>query len=314
MDSVKKTKIGPFLIMIASSLWAIDGLFRTQLTYAIPTASIIFFEHLLGTLILLPILYRNVRWIRSYSMDTWKTLLLLTLVSSVLGTILFTQALASSFAYNDFVTPILLQKLQPIFVVLLSAIFLKERITPQFVFWASLALVGSYLVSFGTTPVSLDFTGRSMIYLLAIGAAFCWGTGTILSKKVLTKIEFPVATALRFLLAVPISAIFIFALGESYDFSQIPHAFMYRFLIIAGVTGGAGAIFLYYRGLQVTKAHVATFAELAFPVVSILIAVTPLNPYGAPQVLSLGNILGIIVLVGSILMISFSSHNTEKTQ
>ncbi len=311
---MKATRIGPLFIMAGASLWAVDAIFRTQLTYTIPTASIIFFEHLVGSIIMLPVLIKNFRWIKTLTRDTWQTLGLMTVVSSVLGTILFTQALANSFAFNDFVTPILVQKLQPVFVVLLSAVFLKERLTKQFIVLASVALVGSYLISFGNAPVELRFSGREVVYLLAVGAAFCWGAGTILSKKILTSIEFPLATALRYTLAVPISLIFVFAFGDTYNPTQMPFEFMMRFLVIAGVTGGAGAIFLYYRGLQFTKAHVSTFAELAFPVISILIAVTPLNPYGAPQVLSFGNIMGIILLVGSILMISFTSHEQEKSK
>ena len=171
--------------MAAASLWALDALFRTQLTYTIPTASIIFFEHLLGFIILSPVFFNNLRWIKALTKDTWKSLLILTLVSSVLGTILFTEALAQSFAYNDFITPILLQKLQPVFVVIMSAFLLKERLTLRFLLLAVAALIGSYLVSFGTMPISFSFKGKELIYLLAVGAALCWGPGTILSKKIL---------------------------------------------------------------------------------------------------------------------------------
>ena len=237
----------------------------------------------------------------------------MTLVSTVLGTLFFTEALARSFAYNDYVTPILLQKLQPIFVIIMSAIFLKEKLSVRFIFLATTALMGSYLISFGTAPISLSFDGKEIIYLLAIGAAFCWGTGTILSKKVLDKVEFPTATALRFLLAIPISFAFIFMLKQSYDFTQIATGDFVRFLIIAGITGGAGALFLYYWGLQNTQAKISTFAELMFPVVSILIAITPLNPYGSPQQISGPNIIGIIILLASIILITLENH-AQKNQ
>jgi len=309
---MNKVKIAPYFIMAAAALWALDGLFRTQLTYSIPTTAIIFFEHLLGFIILSPIIIKNFRWIKAIKTDTWKALLLMTLVSTVLGTLFFTEALARSFAYNDFVTPILLQKLQPVFVVIMSAIFLKERLSMQFLLLAVAALVGSYLISFGTMPVSLTLDGKELIYLLAIGAAFCWGTGTILSKKVLDSIDFPIATALRFLLAIPISLAFMFLLKQSYDFTQIATGDFVRFLIIAGITGGAGAIFLYYWGLQNTQAKISTFAELTFPVVTILIAVTPLNPYGSPQQMTGANMVGIVILVLSIILIS--RINTAPTK
>lgn len=310
---MNKTNTAPYFIMAAAALWALDGLFRTQLTYSIPTTSIIFFEHVLGFIILSPIIIKNFRWIKAIKTETWKVILLMTLVSTVLGTLFFTEALARSFAYNDYVTPILLQKLQPIFVIIMSAIFLKEKLSIRFIFLATTALMGSYLISFGTAPISLSFDGKEIIYLLAIGAAFCWGTGTILSKKVLDKVEFPTATALRFLLAIPISFAFIFMLKQSYDFTQIATGDFVRFLIIAGITGGAGALFLYYWGLQNTQAKISTFAELMFPVVSILIAITPLNPYGSPQQISGPNIIGIIILLASIILITLENH-AQKNQ
>lgn len=307
-----KAKTAPYFIMAAAALWALDGLFRTQLTYSIPTTSIIFFEHVLGFIVLSPIIIKNFRWIQAINTDTWKVLLLMTLVSTVLGTLLFTEALARSFAYNDFVTPILLQKLQPVFVIIMSALFLKEKLSIRFLFLAAIALVGSYLVSFGTAPIALSFDGKELIYLMAIGAAFCWGTGTILSKKVLDNIDFPLATALRFLLAIPISFVFVLVLKQSYDFTQIASGDFIRFLIIAGITGGAGAVFLYYWGLQNTQARISTFAELMFPVVTIFIAITSLNPYGAPQQITIPNMVGIALLLVSIILISLENKTQTK--
>ena len=41
-----------------------------------------------------------------------------------------------------------------------------------------------------------------------------------------------------------------------------------------------------------------------YPIISILIAITALNPYGAPQHLTTANIIGIIILLAAILKIS----------
>lgn len=307
-------KFAPFFIMAAASLWGFDALFRTQLTKSIPIPFIIFFEHLLGFIILSPVFIKNLRWIKAIKFDTWKTLIAMTAISSVLGTMLFTQALAQSFVVNDFITPILLQKLQPIFVVGMSALLLKEKLTLKFIILAIFALIGSYLLSFGTMPISLTLSGKEAVYLLSLGAAICWGMGTILSKKILDQIEFPLATALRFFLAIPISFGFVYFLQSGYEIANIPNIDLIRFLIIAIVTGGAGAIFIYYYGLQNTKAQIATFAELMLPVVSILIAITELNPYGAPQQLTVANIVGIVILITSIILISLGNKPKEKIE
>ncbi|HRN70053.1 MAG TPA: EamA family transporter [Candidatus Woesebacteria bacterium] len=307
-----KPQMGPYLIMVAASLWAIDAVFRTQLTTSIPSSAIVFLEHTIGFLILSPIFFKNWDNIKKLSKAEWLNFIVLTIISSVLGAILFTQALSKSFAEFDFVTPILLQKLQPVFVVILSAIFLKEKITSRFIAFAILALVGSYMMTFGTEIVQLTLQGKELVFVLALGAALCWGGGTILSKKALKTLNFPAATAMRFLLAIPISLMFMFIFNQTYNIAQISLDQIWRLLIIASVTGGAGAIFLYYKGLQNTDAKVSTFAELMLPLVSLLIALTALNPYGAPQKLTVANAMGIVLLVVSILVISLE-HNKRQT-
>jgi uncharacterized membrane protein len=87
---------------------------------------------------------------------------------------------------------------------------------------------------------------------------------------------------------------------------------MWRFLVIAGITGGAFAIYLYYKGLKNTDAKVSTFAELMLPLVSLIIALTPLNPYGAPQTLSIPNVIGIIILVFAMLKISLKYNRSAQ--
>lgn len=299
--------MGPFIIMIAASLWAIDAIFRTQLTYTIPAASIIFLEHLIGFILLSPLFIKNFSEIKKLKIKEWITFIVLTIVSSVAGGLLFTQALGASFAQKDFITPLLLIKLQPIFVIILSALFLKEKITVKFCFFAVLALIGSYIMSFGLMPISFSLEGKMLVYILALSATLCWGVGTILSKKVLSKVSFATATTLRYGIAIPVAIIFMYTLGQTYNFAQLGFDQIWRFLVIAGVTGGAAAIFIYYWGLKNTQAKVSTIAELIFPLISIIIATTNLNPYGAPQQLNSANIFGIIIVIASILAISFDS-------
>jgi len=312
-NNIPHEKMGPFLIMAAASLWAVDALFRTHLTYALPSAMIVVLEHAIGFAILSPIFFKNWRWIRVMKKAEWMNFIALTIVSSVLGGILFTQALAKSFAEFDFVTPILLQKLQPIFVVGLSALILKERINVKFIILAIIALIGSYLMTFGATIVPFTFQGKEQVFLLALGAAACWGSGTIMSKRALKTLNFPAATSLRFLLAIPIASVFAIFLKETFNPMNLQFDQIWRLVVIATLTGGAGAIFLYYKGLQKTDAKVSTFAELMLPLVSILIAITPLNPYGEPQQLTTANIVGIIVLLVSVIMISIDNHLRSPT-
>lgn len=294
---------GPALVMVAAALWALDALLRTQLTKTIPSAWIVVIEHFVGFIILIPIFIRAIPSFKKLENRDWLILICLTIVSSVAGTLLFTEALARSFALYDFASPVLLQKLQPVFVVFLATLFLRERLTLRYVLLVPVALIGSYLISFGDAAVSLSLSGKGLVYILAIGAAFAWGSGTILSKFILKKLSFAEATSMRFLLAVPIGLVPAFFMNSSYSLMTLQRSDVIRFIIIAFTTG-AGAVLIYYKGLQNTEAKVATIAELTFPIISLIIAISILNPYGAPQVLSLANIFGIIILLCSVLAIS----------
>ena len=297
--------------MIAASLWAIDALLRGSLIKTMPPASIVFYEHLIGFIILIPLFFRYWPKFTSLKLRDWLILIGLTVVSSALGTILFTQALARSFALNDFATPVLLLKLQPLFVILLAATFLKEKLTLRFLLLVPVALVGSYLVSFGWQRVPLVLTDRTIVYLLSLGATFSWGAGTILSKAALRKLSFSEATVIRYALAIPVTMIFMLSLQQSYALGDLRLNQIFRLIIIAFTTG-AGAIFIYYRGLKRTEAKVSTIAELMYPLVSILIAITALNPYGAPQQLSKANIIGILLLLAAILKVSMDYSNERR--
>jgi drug/metabolite transporter, DME family len=309
MNKLSNHSVGVIMVAIAASLWALDGLLRAKLTFAIPTATIVFFEHLVGFVLLLPFVYKVFPKIFKFDKQTWFELLFLSLVSSVLGTILFTGALNLAFSVYDFATPILLQKLQPIFVVLLSTMFLRFKITWQFALSGLVALIGSYLVSFGFELPTMNT--QLIVVLMSIGAALCWGGGTILSKRILTKFTHVEATGLRFLFAIPISLVFMLLLGEQYNFTSMNLEQFLSFVFI-GLSTGAISIIIYYKGLQKISPAVSTFAELFYPIIGLLIAISVFNPYGEPQQLSVGSIVGIVILFIGIILTSVSGRESKN--
>ncbi|MGI5402157.1 DMT family transporter [Streptomyces sp. CA-135486] len=74
---------------------------------------------------------------------------------------------------------------QPFYVVLLGALFFRERLTAAKAGWIGLAFAGLILVS-GVTPA--DFAGGDGTYLLGVGqalaAALLYGLSTIVTKRI----------------------------------------------------------------------------------------------------------------------------------
>lgn len=259
---------GPVLIFIAAILWGVDGILRRSL-YDLPPISIVFFEHLIGLIILLPFIIKLWKKEKLTKME-WGAVTLVALFSGVLGTLFFTSALLQV-NFIPFSVVFLVQKLQPIFTILTAALVLKERITRGYAAWAALALVAGYFVTFPNGVVNLGEGGAYVIAAgLALLAAACWGSSTAFSRLTLIGHSNTFITGLRFLLTVPIALVLVFALGAAPSFAQVTLS-QVGILVAIALSTGMFALWIYYRGLKDTPASVSTIVELAFPMTAVAI-------------------------------------------
>lgn len=259
---------GPFFIFIAAVLWGLDGILRRTL-YDLPPITIVFFEHLIGLIVISPFLFRAWKG-EVLTKNEWSAIGLVSLLSGVLGTLFFTTALLKV-NFIQFSVVFLLQKLQPIFVIITAWLLLKEKITKTFLLWAALALVAGYFVTFPNGVVNFAEGGAYvMAALYAFLAAAAWGSSTAFSRYVLLNHSNTFVTGLRFLLTVPIALLFVFAFGAAPTLTGITFGQIGTLAVIA-VSTGMVALWIYYRGLKHTRASVATIVELAFPLTAIFI-------------------------------------------
>jgi drug/metabolite transporter (DMT)-like permease len=268
---VKQVKTyGPILILIAAFLWGVDGILRRSL-YTMQPSVIVFYEHLIGALLIAPAtfaVWRN----QKVTKKDWGALFWIALLSGVIGTLMFTAALIK-INYISMSVVFLLQKLQPIFAVTAAVILLKERINYRFVVWAILAFVAAYFVTFKNGSINFA-TGASTITaaLLAVGAAFAWGSSTAVSRYAVLKLSSTLATGLRFFLTVPLAFITVLLFKDAHNLIQIDTSQIVRLIIIA-LTTGMVALWIYYKGLKSTEVKVATFLEFVFPLAAVLLDV-----------------------------------------
>jgi drug/metabolite transporter (DMT)-like permease len=293
---------GPVFIIIAALLWAFDGLIRQHL-YTLPPITIIFFEHLIGLIILSPFVFKYVLETK-LSKREWWLIVLIAILSGLFGTLWFTTALGKVHFISISVV-FLLQKLQPIFAITSARIFLKEKLDSRYIKWALLAIISAYFVTFANGVVNWN-TGEGTIIaaLYALGAAFAWGTSTTFSKMLLGKIDFKVSTFYRFLFTLIISLPLLLWLGRADGAFAIPTVSQYGFLALIAVSTGMVALLIYYKGLAKTPVHISTILELTFPFVAIL-----LDFIVNHTVLSLSQWVAAIVLVFSIYQIARLREN-----
>lgn len=265
----KIRQFGPLFIIIAALLWSFDGVLRRSL-YALPPAVIVFYEHVLGAVVLLFLIKKWFPDIKKMRKKEWVAIGIVALFSGALGTIFYTQALGK-INYIQFSVVVLLQQLQPIWAILAARILLKEPLTKRFLFWAGLALVAAYLITFKNLSVNLATgQGTAIAGLLALSAGVMWGSTTAVSKYVLNKVSFLTATALRFFIA-PVFAL-LFILGQkqtSQLFTLKPE--QWGTLLLITFTTGLVALAIYYYGLKKTPARITTLCELVWPASAIFI-------------------------------------------
>ncbi len=261
---------GPILIVVAALLWGLDGILRRTLG-GIPPITIIFFEHLIGFVILFPFVWKIVRIEKVAKKDFW-LLILVSILSGLLGTLWFTTALLKT-AFISFSVVFLLQKLQPIFAITTASIFLKEKFDKVYIKWAILAFVAAYFVTFKNGYINFETGGETIkAALYAVGAAFAWGTSTTFSKMILSRVSHQTTTFYRFLFTFIISLILVLTLGYGSSMAS-PSLSNYTAFIVIALTSGMVGLFIYYKGLKSTSVHISTILELFYPLVATLIGI-----------------------------------------
>ena len=98
--------------------------------------------------------------------------------------------------------------------------------------------------------------------LLAITAAALWAMGTVLGRLLATRLRFQHVTALRFSFGLPASALAVLLVGAPFTTSASDFAWIAALAIVTGLV----SLSLYYMGLRKTPATIAALAELTFPV------------------------------------------------
>jgi drug/metabolite transporter (DMT)-like permease len=262
--------LSPLLVIVAASLWAVDGIVLTPSLYSLPVTLVVFVESSVVALILTPFFRKYFAQIKALTPKDWLAFLGVALFGGAIGTMAITRALF----YVNFVNlsiVVFIQKMQPIFAIVLAGIILKEKLKKDFFIWASLAIVSAYVMTFGFGfPNFATGDKTSIAALFALLAAASFGSSTVLSKRALRNVSYELGTYLRFSITALIMLTIVLSSGTIYSINQVTNTQVLVFTIIAFTTGGP-AIFLYYYGLKNISASVATICELAFPLVAVVL-------------------------------------------
>ena len=298
MSKSRSSHSGFWLVVIGAALWGVDPLFRVLLLDTFTSSQIVLLEHIIIMAIALPMLWRNRQELQGLKLRHIGALLFISWGGSALATILFTQGLAG----GNLNAVLLLQKLQPIFAIILARFILREQLPKHFGFWFVLALFGTYLLTFGwSLPFAEVNEFIQISSLLSIGAAVLWGGSTVMGSYMLKTMKYETVTSLRFVLALPLLLGLTIWEGDAWSLpaSTGQSDLVILNLVLQALLPGLLSLLFYYKGLSTTKASYATLAELSFPMVGVIV-----NWVAFQQIATLTQIMGFVFIWFTLFMIS----------
>ncbi len=236
--------------------------------------SIVFFEHLILTLISVTVFFKSFPKI----LRAKRTHLFYFFVVGGVGSALSTLAFTRAFVYLNPSLVILLQKFQPVVAISLAHVVLKERVQKIFILWAGVCLAGALLISYEdiykiyaseeSIPNLFFHSGSIQGYLLVIFSIVGWGASTVYGKKLLY-----VGYQDQEVLAGRFSFGFLFLLPF---LITEEHPFNYTLdnvgkITLMVVVSGLLAMYLYYHGLRKISARACALAEMFFPFMAVIV-------------------------------------------
>ncbi|GAB4272402.1 MAG: DMT family transporter [Candidatus Rifleibacteriota bacterium] len=279
-------QLAPYLVVLCGILRSTDLYFRNPMIKNLSIFTLITWEHLINLTVVFPIILWNLKQFLRFSLKDFFLFIMVGCGASAMGILCFTEA----FLYINPALAVLLQKLQPIMTIAFGALLLREKVDRRFIFWALIAIVSSYFVSFGLT---FPFAGEGMKIakgaFFAIMAAFFWGGGTIWGKMLLARYDQLFVMSNRFLFGSLFTLILAHSFGQGLQMDLIfnkSQPLIYSISYMAVISGFLATTF-FYCGLRWVNASLASILELFFPVSSVIIMWISFNrPITMPQLIA----------------------------
>lgn len=307
-DHARKIRVkGALAVAFSAMLWGVDGILLTPQLYNLNTAFVVFLLHLFPFALMNVFFFREYRLLKTMTRSDFIYFMFVALFGGALGTLAIVKSLFL-LNFNNLSVIVLLQKLQPVFAILLARVILKERIKKGFALWAVIALIAGYFMTFGWNLPDFSTNGIVTVYaaLLSLLAAFSFGSSTVFSKKILGNYSFVSSTFFRYGFTTVIMLVIVLACGHIGDFTLVtPRNWL--FVVLIGLTTGSGAIFLYYYGLRNVKASISTFLELLYPITAVV-----LDYFVNHTKYSIVQWIAASVMLFAIVMLNVNSKKTVK--
>jgi DME family drug/metabolite transporter len=287
---------GVVLVAVAAAMWGTDPIIRKTMSFSTSATTIVFGEHVILVALTLPLLLPALRAVFRAGPRYVAAAVVVGAGASAVATILFTDALIG---HSDFITPVVIQKIQPFVAVGGAALLLGERPRSRFAWLFVPALAGFWLVN-QASPLHPSASGIVVI-AEATGAAVLWAMGTVLGRYLSRELEFQHVLSLRFFFGLIASAIALPVMGAS----AYSNGHDSLFILYLALVTGLFALALYYYGLQRTPAMLSSLAELTYPAVAVIAGI-----YAYSQHLTWSQWVGVGIILTAVTLLPAQRRRT----
>lgn len=279
------------LIVVASLFWGVIGVFSREIqAYGLDAIQVTEIRCIIVSVAMaLIIFFYNRDYFKIRLKDLW-----IFFGTGVIGIVSFNVLYFESNNYVPLSTTAVLLYTAPFFVLILSVLIFKEKLTKQKVLSLILAFTGCILIA-GLIGGGSDFNMKG--FLLGLGSGLGYGLYTIFSKFALKKYHPMTLTFYTFLVAgvclLPFSNVLqIWDVAATY-----PDALMW--MLALGLLISTLPYFLYNKGLSGLDAGVASVVAFSEPMVA---TIAGFIIYGESP--SIEDILGILLILSAIILLN----------
>ncbi len=289
---LNKKSFNIFLVALSGILWGLIGLFTTPLkSVGIDSISVIAVRSLLTAIMLgIILLIFNKKLFKIRLRDLWQ-FIGMGIVSFAFFNICYLKSMELN---NSLGTACILMYTAPIFIMLLSAVLFKEKITPLKIICLVLALLGCALISGGGSVTPLGF-------IFGLGSGIGYGLYSIFSIYALRKYSFFTATFYAFCFSA---------------LSLIPFCDWKKVISVTATNGSTALLFLglsfvitvlpyiiYTCGLKKVPPSEASVIACIEPLVAALVGI-----FFYQQTMGIPGITGILLVLTAVVILNYKKQ------
>lgn len=266
-QSTRRINYGPWLVGLGAALWGTESAWRIPLNELFDAQVIVFWEHVLIVLMLLPLLLSKLADLPKIDARTWGYLIFSAFAGSAVGTVFFTLALKYG---NPTVVNVILN-IQPLISTLGAFFLFGDRLTRPFFLYASIAIAaGIFLSVEHPTLIGESFAkaGLNLGTGYALVCALFWGLSTVAGRGTMIGMPLRLAASLRVTVGLICMTLILLVYGKLNGASLWPPAAqahttkaIVSLLLLASISGGI-PLLIYFEGLRLTHASTAGYFEM----------------------------------------------------